>query len=794
MKSSCNPQYEDKRMALDSGKETRRPHTQAEAEAEQRALEDRIVNDKQMAGRIMDKAMNPQSGDAATPRRSNPYLSEMEAERRAARAADGTARTPHAPDVHAAAGMTGTEAFRASDARLVAGMTGSTGTRPSDTPGTRSTTGTTGTRPASGSTARPRRTTPVKKPQEAQPGVRQLNSIGEGQFDADYERRMRDKKKKARRTRIITMVIVELLTLVCIFGFGFVYRYMHMTADVAFDVSKVRNDNIDISQKQKMSGYWTVAVFGVDSRNGDVGKGANADVQIIANVNMGTGDITLTSVYRDTYLNLGKGDRYSKSNAAYAEGGPEQAVAMLNKNLDLDIENYVTFNWKAVADVIDLLGGVDIDVSKAAFYYMNAYIHETCLKSGISAQNPAAMYIKNAGPQHLNGVQAVAYARLRYMDSDFERTKRQREVISQCLDLAKKTDLATLTKIIDTVLPQVAFNIDTADIIELAKGISRYNIRESVGFPKDLKDQMMGKKGACVIPATLESNVVWLHSILFADENYSVSDAVKRYSQKISDDSGYYASHKETEESDKKFTKSGEDETEKTKAETDADGNTIKKQKTDKDGYLIKGTDADGKYIYETDADGNKIKANTETTKSDETKESETDADGNVIKVPKTDKNGYIIKGVDKNGKYIYETDADGNKVKADIETTKSDETKADETKETKESETDEGEIIEGPTKETKETKENSKDETKESKKGNSSETKESQKETIEEPGKTPENSYDGPGGSSGSNHNSSTAGPGSGSNNSSEGPGSSHTSEVIPGGPGGDLLEGPGA
>ena len=766
-------------MALDSGKETRRPHTQAEAEAEQRALEDRIVNDKQMAGRLMDKAMNPQSGDAATPRRSNPYLSEMEAERRAARAADGTARTPHS------AGTT-------SDAYST---TGSTGTRPSDTPGTRSTTGTTGARPASRSDARPRRTTPVK-PQEAQPGVRQLNSIGEGQFDADYERRMRDKKKKARRTRIITMVIVELLTLVCIFGFGFVYRYMHMTADVAFDVSKVRNDNIDISQKQKMSGYWTVAVFGVDSRNGDVGKGANADVQIIANVNMGTGDITLTSVYRDTYLNLGKGDRYSKSNAAYAEGGPEQAVAMLNKNLDLDIENYVTFNWKAVADVIDLLGGVDIDVSKAAFYYMNAYIHETCLKSGISAQNPAAMYIKKAGPQHLNGVQAVAYARLRYMDSDFERTKRQREVISQCLDLAKKTDLATLTKIIDTVLPQVAFNIDTADIIELAKGISRYNIRESVGFPKDLKDQMMGKKGACVIPATLESNVVWLHSILFEDENYTVSDAVKRYSQKISDDSGYYASHKETEESDKKFTKSGEDETEKTKAETDENGDTIKKQKTDKDGYLIKGTDADGKYIYETDADGNKIKASTET-KADETKEtkeSETDADGNVIKVPKTDKNGYLIKDVDKNGKYIYETDVDGNKIKADTETTKSDETKETKEDETEESETENGEIIEGPSKETKETKENSKDETKESKKDNSSETKESQKETIEEPGKTPENSYDGPGGSS-SNHNSSTAGPSAGSNTStSDGPGSSHTSEVIPGGPGADLVEGPGA
>ena len=766
-------------MALDSGKETRRPHSQAEADAEQRALEDRIVNDKQMAGKFMDRAMNPQrpqvSGDAEqTPRRSNPYLAAMEEERRAT--ANGSAR-PSSPNGSTTAN--GARTTNTPSGNYGTGLDGREGTRPSS--GATDPHATGAARRTSSASNGPRRTVPISK-QEAQPDVRKLNSIGEGQTDADFERRMRAKKKKARRTRIITMVLVEIVTLACIFAYGFVYRYMHMTADVAFDVSKVRNDNIDISQKQKMSGYWTVAVFGVDSRNGDVGKGANADVQIIANVDMGTGDISLVSVYRDTYLNLGNGSRYSKSNAAYAEGGPEQAVAMLNKNLDLDIENYVTFNWKAVADVIDLLGGVDIDVSKAAFYYMNAYIHETCIKSGISAKNPAAMYIKQAGPQHLNGVQAVAYARLRYMDSDFERTKRQREVISQCLDRAKKTDLATLTKIIDTVLPQVAFNIDTADIIELAKGISRYNIKQSVGFPKDLKDQMMGKKGACVIPATLESNVSWLHSVLFNDENYSVSEAVRKYSQKISDDSGYYANMKETDETkDKKFTKSGEDEIEKSTSETDKDGNVIKKPKTDKNGYLIRGTDADGNYIYETDADGNKIKANTETTKSEETKEtkeSETDADGNVIKVPKTDKNGYLIKGVDADGKYIYETDADGNKIKANTETKKSDETKETSEGETRETETKEGEIIEEPT------KESSKDETKESK-------KDTPKETVEEPGKTPESNYDGPGGSSNSNKNhNSNGGPGSG-----EGPGGNHSSEVIPGGPGsdsGDLIDGP--
>ena len=247
------------------------------------------------------------------------------------------------------------------------------------------------------------------------------------------------------------------------------------------------------------------------------------------------------------------------------------------------------------------------------------------------------------------------------------------------------------------MLPHVAFNIDTADIIELAKGISRYNIRESVGFPKDLKDQTMGGKGACVIPTTLESNVVWLHSILFADENYSVSDAVKRYSQKISEDSAEYANRKKADESaDQKSTKSSEDETEKkvqNTAESKKDDSSIKKPKTDKDGYLIKGTDADGKYIYETDADGNKLKADAETSKAGETRESETD-EGEIIEEP------------------TKET-AEGG---------------------TRESETDEGEIIEASTRERAET--------------SKGETSESMAATVEEPGKLPDadaDGYDGP-------------------------------------------------
>ncbi|OON88441.1 hypothetical protein BXO88_01215 [Oribacterium sp. C9] len=640
-------------MALDNGKDTRRPHSQEEADKRQRELEDKIVNDKEMGDKLMDRAMRPQRMI-----RNEEIVVPDEAFRRGGSKGD----------------ISGIGAAR-----------GSSSGEPRVTRDDRS-------------TVSPKQTGSNRKV-----SVITLNDTSEVEHDIEFARRMREKKKKAVRTKFLLMAVVEILTLICIFGFGSVYRYMNMTQAVEFDVSKVQNNNIDITQKQKMSGYWTVAVFGVDSRDGGVGRGANADVQIICNVDMASGDVTLVSVYRDTYLKTGSSNRYAKINEAYAIGGPEQAVAALNSNLDLNIENYVTFNWKAVADTIDMLGGVDIDITDKEFYYMNAYIHETSVKAGINEKNPAANYIKKAGPQHLTGVQAVAYARLRYMDSDFERTRRQREVISQCLDNAKKSDLATLTSIIDTVLPQVAFNIDAGDIVELAKGISRYNIKESAGFPKDIKDQMMGKKGDCVIPVTLASNVKWLHSVLFGDEDYKVSSAVETYSQKIADDSGYYANHRDETSSTKKETTS-----EGSHDSDDSDSGSSKKsqKETDKDGYVIKGTDEDGNTIYQTDADGNKVKSSdkskTKTEKSEteegeeaeedvdtEETEEETDEDGNVVETSRSTKESASTE----HGPASEETSSDKNKNE-----TKSSETKSsteETTKSSSKKETNSEDVIE---------------------------------------------------------------------------------------------------
>ena len=334
---------------------------------------------------------------------------------------------------------------------------------------------------------------------------------------------------------IIVFIILEILFLL---GTG-LYRYaqnkMSLIQPSQFKPAQVTNPNIPQGKVEEMEGYWTIALFGVDSRNNSVGKGNNADVIIICNIDQGTGEIKLVSVFRDTYLSVSDNGLYNKINQAYFLGGPEQAVEALNRNLDLQIDDFATFNWKAVVDAVNILGGVDVELSKAEFYYINAYITETVEATGVGSYQ-----LKQAGLNHLDGVQAVAYARLRKMDTDFARTERQREIIDLCFQKLKKSDFAVVNNVMEAVFPQILSSVTIDDIIPAARNLTKYTIADTMGFPAARSDANMGKKGACVIPQTLESNVTLLHQFLFGDENYQPSDMVKKISAKISADTGMY--------------------------------------------------------------------------------------------------------------------------------------------------------------------------------------------------------------------------------------------------------------
>lgn len=326
----------------------------------------------------------------------------------------------------------------------------------------------------------------------------------------------------AKRTVIILLVVILLLA-----GSG--------TAYVANKLNKIDTQKIDaeslsitVQAKKAAEGYTNVALFGVDSREGELDKGTRTDCIIVASLNNKTKEINMISVYRDSLLDIANGE-LQKCNAAYAYGGPQQAINMLNKNLDLDIEKYITVDFGVVAEVIDLLGGVKINIKDEEIEYINYYMDETGDVAGKKAH-----HLTHAGVQKLDGVQATTYARIRSTaGGDFTRTERQRLVIEKMAEKLGKSNWKTIDKIIDKVFPMVSTNFTAGEIVSYGKDFSRYRLGESQGFPFDKTTDTLGNRGSVVIPVTLESNVEDLHHLLYADEEYEVSPIVQDINSSI---------------------------------------------------------------------------------------------------------------------------------------------------------------------------------------------------------------------------------------------------------------------
>lgn len=431
------------------------------------------------------------------------------------------------------------------------------------------------------------------------------------------EKKKSRKKKKSKIAFFITMLIAEMLVLGVIFAYAYALKQYSKIQRPEYDVEEVANTGLSEKKLQEMRGYRNIALFGVDSRDNSVGKGNRSDVIIICSIDQATGDIKLVSVYRDTYLDVGK-NSFQKATHAYSYGGPARAVKMLNDSLDLNITDYVTFNWKAVATAINILGGVDIEVTKPEFKYINSYITETVKGTGIGS-----VQLKAPGMQHLDGVQAVAYARLRYMDTDYQRTERQRKVIELAFEKAKKADLKTLNDLLGNMLSMVATNLTWQDGLDVINDFGKYNLKDTAGFPFELDDMTLGTKGFIVVPVNLESNVLELHKYLFGDENYEVSAKVKAYSDRISSDtgvykdgdsikrvktSGGYKSNKNNDDEDNKETKSKKKSTTEAETKKSVDiyiDNNGRYYQLDKDGETV-WIDKDEENDYYTDGDGNK--------------------------------------------------------------------------------------------------------------------------------------------------------------------------------------------
>lgn len=454
---------------------------------------------------------------------------------------------------------------------------------------------------------------------------------------------MNNNRKKGSKKKFIILGICEIIALSFIFCYAFIFQKYSNIQRLDFALANVRNNDISVESVKKMQGYWNIAVFGVDSRTNSIGKGNNSDVIILVRIDRSTGAIKLVSVYRDTYLDVGKG-KYAKINNAYCVGGPEQAVMALNRNLDLNITDYVTFNWKAVATIVNILGGVDINVTKGEFRYINSYITETVKSTNIGSKQLAA-----PGMQHLDGIQAVAYSRLRYSDSDFVRTERQREVIRQCLEKAKKLSASQLNEIMDYMLPLIATNLTVSDGLSAIADIKNYHIEDTAGFPFSVGDVDMGSKGWNVIPTTLVSNVKQLHEFLFDAKDYEPTKTVRNIGDKVAYDSKMYKEGKYVKTYGIKETVTDDSESgtdiKNNKEITEKQDNTDSKKanyEIDKEGNII--------WLKERNSDGSKYVPTEE-----ELKKAEEDA--------KRVKNGETVKDVN-----INRNENDSNRIIEDVE------------------------------------------------------------------------------------------------------------------------------
>ena len=360
-----------------------------------------------------------------------------------------------------------------------------------------------------------------------------------GAYERNKEREeeFNERKKKKMNKGLKIFLIILLILFITVAGLG-VAGYTFVNGKIG----KMQKENIDTTAvgineetKQELKGYRNIALLGIDSRADDYGLGNRSDCMMIASINQETNEIKLISVYRDTYVYVMENGtkRLDKITHAYSYGGAQNTLKSLNEAMDLNITEFVTVNFDAVIAAVDSLGGVYIDIDSSEIKYINDYIDATSQSSGVKSS-----HISSTGRQKLDGVQAVAYSRIRYTaGGDYKRTERMRTVVEAMLSKAKTLGVGQLNSFADTILPRIRTNISSSEIWGLVPKLASFKVTESLGWPYETKGITLDRWYG--VPVTLQSNVEKLHKEAFGQDDYEASDTVKEMSSAIIKKTGY---------------------------------------------------------------------------------------------------------------------------------------------------------------------------------------------------------------------------------------------------------------
>lgn len=284
--------------------------------------------------------------------------------------------------------------------------------------------------------------------------------------------------------KIISMISIIIFIFVIIIVYTDLKSYKNINSiknNKSSGINSKDNLNNNKNSKKDKKDIINIALFGVDTGR-EKNEAAHSDSIIIATIDYKHNKIKLSSILRDTYVDV-EGHGKTKINEAYAFGGPQLAIKTLNQNFKVNIKDYVTVNFFTLEKIVDTLGGIDIDIKKNEINEINNLIKEVA-----KLENKTPKLITKSGIQNINGIQAVAYSRMRSVgNGDFERSERQGNVLNELLKKVQNIKRTQYTSILLEILPYFDTSIKSSDILKLANSIIENDISiiERERFPQD---------------------------------------------------------------------------------------------------------------------------------------------------------------------------------------------------------------------------------------------------------------------------------------------------------------------
>ena len=322
---------------------------------------------------------------------------------------------------------------------------------------------------------------------------------------------------KLTRGKKITLWIVGIILFI-ILGLGVgTYIYANSLLNKMEKV-EIDKEEVGITEdvKEKLTQYddtiTNIALFGVDAEDGQAGR---SDSIMIATIDTHNKKLKLTSIMRDSYVNI-DGHGLDKINHAYAFGKAQLAIKTLNENFDLNIEDFVAVNFSSLPKIIDKIGGIELDIDSEELKYINGYI-----KNINTVNSTSSPEIVSVGTQHVDGTQAMAYCRIRYTSGgDYKRTERHREVLSKIFEKILNMSPTTYQSLLNDLLPMVSTSLDGSEIMELGNNVLKIGntALEQERFPRDGYCQGQMINGTYYLNFDKEVTIEQLNNYIFEDK------------------------------------------------------------------------------------------------------------------------------------------------------------------------------------------------------------------------------------------------------------------------------------